>query len=373
MRILLAGGGSGGHAFPLVAVARKLKKISNTRGYGQIEFLFIGPDAYSKAIFKKEGIPSRVILAGKLRRYLSLETFLDILMLPISLIQAYWHVFWFMPDIIFAKGGYGSASSVFIGWLFRIPIIIHESDITPGLANKILSNFAKKIIVSFERTTSFFPKNKTIVAGNPIRERLFSIVPENPKKVIKIKSDKPILFIMGGSQGAKQINDLVLLALPEFLKKYEIIHQCGKESYETLHKGAFLEIKDKEERKSYHLYAMLDELEMASAYNIADVIISRAGSGSIFEIAAAGKPSVLIPYAGSAGDHQEKNAEVYTSEGAAIMLGDKNLMPHMVLSEVDRIIDNPEKAKEMSEAALRFAKPQAAQKIAEEILTEVMK
>ncbi len=367
MRILLVGGGSGGHAFPLIAVSRKLKQISNARGYGQSEFLFIGPDQYSRSIFKNEGIPARAIFAGKIRRYFSPANFLDILIMPLGIIQAYWYIFWFMPDVIFAKGGYGSAPSVFIGWLFRIPIIIHESDIVPGLANKILSIFSKKIIVSFNDTTRFFPVRKTTVAGNPIRENLFSMVPENPREVIKIKSEKPVIFIIGGSQGAKQINDLVILALPEFLKRYEIIHQCGEQNYEDLRKEAFLEIKNKEDRALYHLYAALDEIEMASAYNISDVIVSRAGSGAIFEIAASGKPSVLIPYSSSAGDHQVRNAEIYAGSGASIALGDENLMPHMVLSEVDSIIDNPEKAKSMSEAALRFAKPDAAQKIAEEI------
>jgi UDP-N-acetylglucosamine--N-acetylmuramyl-(pentapeptide) pyrophosphoryl-undecaprenol N-acetylglucosamine transferase len=367
MKILLVGGGSGGHAFPLVAVSRKLKQISNTRGYGQSEFLFIGPDQYSRSIFKNEEIPTRAIIAGKIRRYFSPANFLDILIIPISVIQAYWYIFWFMPDVIFAKGGYGSVPSVLVGWLFRIPIILHESDTIPGLANKLLAVFSKKIIVSFSDTARFFSSRKTMVLGNPIRENLFSIVPENPREVIKIKSEKPVIFIIGGSQGAKQINDLVILALPEFLKRYEIIHQCGEQNYEDLKKEAFLEIKNKEDRELYHLYAALDEIEMASVYNIASVIVSRAGSGAIFEISASGKPSVLIPYANAAGDHQVKNAEVYAGSGAAIALGDRNLMPHMILSEVDYIIDNPKKAKSMSKAAKLFAKPDAAQKIAEEI------
>lgn len=367
MRILLAGGGSGGHAFPLIAVSRKIKQISNVRGYGQSEFLFIGPDHYSSSIFKKEGIPARAIFAGKIRRYFSVLNFLDILLMPIGIIQAYWYVFWFMPDAIFAKGGYGSAPAVFVGWLFRIPVIIHESDIIPGAANKLLAVFSKKIIVSFDATLRFFSARKTIVAGNPIRESLFSLAPENPREVLKIKSERPIVFILGGSQGAQQINNLVILALPEFLKKYEIIHQCGEQNYADLRKEAFVEIKNKEDRALYHLYPVLDEIEMASAYYISDVIVSRAGSGAIFEIAAAGKPSVLIPLADSAGDHQEKNAEAYEKEGAAIILGDKNLMPHMVLSEVEYIIDNPKKAKEMSASAKRFAKPDAAQRIAAEI------
>jgi len=362
MRIVLTGGGSGGHLFPLIAVARKLNE---TQG---VESLYIGPDTTSRRIFEREGIGVRYILAGKMRRYLSPLGILDILKFPVGLVQAYWNMLWFMPDVVFSKGGYGSVGVVCVGWLFRIPVVIHESDIVPGLANKLLARLAKKIIVSFDATVPFFPAGKTIVAGNPIRQELFTEIPQNPNEVLAIRTEKPIVFVLGGSQGARQINDLLLLALPDFIRRYEIIHQCGEQNVTRVQKGAVIQLKSAEERSLYHLYGMLTEQEMSSAYALARVVISRAGSGAIFEVASARKPSILIPYSGGAGDHQLKNARAYKKAGAARVLSGKNITPHMLISLVDSIVDSPEKERAMSEAARRFAKPRAAGKIAEEIV-----
>ena len=363
MRILLTGGGSGGHVFPLIAVARKLMQRDETA-----ELLFIGPDKPSKTIFDKEGISAVLILSGKFRRYLSPFFVLDILKLPIGFLQAYWHIFWFMPDVVFSKGGYGSVLPVLICWLFRVPIIIHESDSVPGLASKILAGFSKLVAVSFLESVKFFPQNKTIITGSPIRDELFTKIPKDPQYILGTGSGKPKVLILGGSQGAKQINDLLMLALPDFIKKYEIIHQCGEKNFKNMQKVALLEIKNPEERRMYHLYPFLSEEQLASAYALADVIISRAGSGAIFEIAASGKPSILIPYMAAAGDHQMKNAQIYKEAGAARMLRGKNIMPHMLEGLIDSILGNQEGIAAMSAAARNFAKPDAAGKIAEEIV-----
>ncbi len=362
MRILLTGGGSGGHLFPLVACARKLK-INPA-----VEIMYLGPDGFSKETLNLEGIRAKYIFAGKMRRYLSPLILLDLLKIPIGFLQSYWHIFWFMPDAIFSKGGYGSVLPVIVGWLFRIPVIIHESDSVAGVANRILAKLAKKIMVSFAATLALFPPDKTTLVGNPVRSELFTRVPENSGKVLGIRSERPIVLVMGGSQGARQINELTLLAVPDLIKKYEIVHQCGAENLTQVQKGAAIQVRDSQERALYHIYPMLREEEMASAYALARVIISRAGSGAIFEIAAAGKPSILIPYAPAAGGHQEKNAHAYAETGAAIVLEGKNLTPHMIISEVDSIMENIERSKSMSEAARRFAKPEAAKRIAEELL-----
>lgn len=362
MRILLTGGGSGGHLFPLIAVARKFKIKPH------VVIMYLGPDGFSKEALKSEGIRAKYILCGKMRRYLSPLLFLDLLKIPLGFFQSYWYMFWFMPDVIFSKGGYGGALPVLVGWLFRIPAIIHESDSVPGLANRILAKLAEKIMVSFDATLTFFPSEKVILVGNPVRSELFTRVSENPRKVLGIRSEKPIALVIGGSQGARQINELTLLAIPEFIKKYEIIHQCGAENLLQVQKGAAIQIKNNGEKAQYHIYPILSEEELASAYALARIVISRAGSGAIFEIAAAGKPSILIPYAPAAGGHQEKNAHAYAESGAAVVLEGKNLTTHMIISTVDSIVENVERSKSMSEAASRFAKPDAASKIAEEIV-----
>ena len=169
MRILLTGGGTGGHITPLIAVAQELKKFSREKNLPNPELLFLGPDSFSEELLAKENIKMKTILAGKLRRYFSLLNFLDIFKFPVGLIQALWHVFVFMPDIVFAKGGFGSFPVVMASRLFRIPVLLHESDIIPGLANRFLSRFAKKIAVSFSSALNYFPSAKTALIGSPIR------------------------------------------------------------------------------------------------------------------------------------------------------------------------------------------------------------
>lgn len=367
MRILLTGGGTGGHIFPLVAVARKLKETFNNQGE-TLELLFIGPDASSKEIFHNEGIPAKKILAGKFRRYLSPLNIIDLFKSPIGLLQAYWHLFRFMPDVIFAKGGYGSVPAVLIGWLFRIPIVIHESDIIPGLANRLLAKFAKRVLISFDYTLNFFSQKKTTVVGNPIRETLFNNIPENAREILGIVSDKPIVLILGGSQGAQEINDLVILSLPALVKKYEILHQCGESNFEYLTRGEFVQLRTSEEKDLYHLYANLNEQELAAAYNLAGIVVSRAGSGAIFEIAASGKPSILIPYFAAAGAHQFKNAEVYEQAGACRIVRGRNLLPHIFIEVIDSVVEDSERWQAMSSSALAFAKRESAERITKEIL-----
>lgn len=330
MRILFTGGGSGGHVYPIIAVKQAIE---------QAEFLYIGPNSFAKGPFKKEGIKCKFILAGKLRRYFSLLNFIDLLKIPIGLIQSFWYVFWFMPDVVFSKGGYGSIPVVIASWVYRIPIIIHESDSVPGLANKFLARFAKKIIIAFAEAEKYFPENKTIFLGIPIREELLQGNKEDAKKIFNLTSDKPVVLIMGGSQGAKRINEIVLNTMPRLLKKCQIIHK------------PFLEIE-----------------KLKHAYAASDIIISRAGATSIFGIAAAGKPSILIPLSSAASDHQTKNAQVLAKIDGAIILKEENLTMNMFLNAIFGLIDNPEKAKQMGEKAKSFYNPSTNHKVAEEIL-----
>lgn len=367
MRILFTGGGSGGHTCPIVAVKRALEKH-----YGQeeIKFLYIGPDGFAANILKPEGVKCKFILAGKLRRYFSVFNFTDLIKIPVGLLQSFWHLLCFMPDAIFSKGGYGSIPVVFVGYLYRIPIIIHESDSIPGLANKILARFAKKIIVSFEEAKQYFPPQKTILSGNPVREELAQGSRGEGKKLFGISSENPVLLVTGGSQGAQKINEIVLNTLPRLLEKCEIIHLCGKKNLKRIKasSGKILENFDSTKTKSYHLYPFLEEEKLKHAYAVANVIVSRAGAGNIFEIAALGKPSILIPLSTAAADHQTKNAWALVNIDGAILLKEKNLTMNMFLDAVFEFIDNPEKAKKVGEKAKSFYKPGTNQKIAEEII-----
>ena len=369
MRILFTGAGSGGHIFPIIAVARQLKKIyADNSKENELEMLFLGTGGLSEKVLKEEGIIVKTILAGKLRRYFSFKTFLDFIKIPFGLCKSLFYLYIWMPDVIFSKGGYDSFPIVFVGWLYRIPILIHESDTVPGLANRLSSKFATKIGVSFSFAEKYFPKKKTALIGNPIRKKIIEkCISNNPeerqrvKSSYKITSQKPIILILGGSQGAEKINNLILLTLSQLLEKYEIIHQCGKNNYENIKAKSI-------QSDNYHLSPFFDENKMANIYSITDLIISRAGAGSICEIAICGKPSILIPLPKSAGEHQRQNAMVYAQSGSGVVLEQLNLTPNLLLNEIDKILSNNELYKKMSDNAKIFSRPEATKKIAEELI-----
>ena len=367
MRILFTGGGTGCHIFPIVAVKRALEISLRGKKY---KFLYVGPNGFAKEVFQKENIKCKFILAGKLRRYFSLQNFIDLLKMPLGLIQSFWHVFWFMPDVIFSKGGYGSASIVFIGWLYRIPLIIHESDSVPGLANRLLALFAKKIIISFANTKKYFSPEKTVLLGHPVRKELTQGSKEEGRKLFELSSEKPIVLVMGGSQGAQRINEIAINTLPRLLEKCEIIHISGKRDHKQIKASSdkILEKLDSLKKKQYRLYPFLEEEKLRHAYAVSDIIVSRAGAGGIFEIAATGKPSLLIPLSTAASNHQTKNAWALARTGGTIALEEKNITMNMFLNAVFELIDNPKKAKEIGEKAKAFYNPSTNHKIAEEII-----
>lgn len=366
MRILFTGGGSGGHTCPIVAVKRALEKHYERE---HMRFLYIGPDGFAANTLKPEGVKCKFLLAGKLRRYFSVFNFIDLIKVPVGLLQSLWYLFCFMPDVIFSKGGYGSIPGVFAGWLYRIPVIIHESDSIPGLANRISAKFAKKIIVSFEDTKKYFSKQKQklILLGNPIREELIRGNREEGKNLFKLSLEKPVVLIMGGSQGAQKINEIVLNSLPRLLEKCEIIHICGEKNFKSIEKEVSLLILNTN-RTRYHLYPFLDEDKLKHAYAVSNIVVSRASAGAVFEIAALEKPSILIPLSNAASNHQTKNARALVEVGGTITLEEENLTINMFLDAVFGLLDNPQKAKKMGEKAKSFYKPDANQKIAEEIL-----
>ncbi len=365
MRILFTGGGTGGHLFPLIAVARELKKI-----YDPSEIYFLGSGDFATSFLEQEGIKVRIISAGKFRRYFSVQNFIDPFKSVLGIIQSFWYLYIWMPDVIFSKGGYGSVPVVLVGWLFHVPILVHESDTIPGLANRLGAKFAKRVAISFLSADKYLPVKKTALVGNPIRLDLMQACLSNDqksleeaKKTFGIVSQKQVIFVLGGSQGAQKINELVLSVLPRLLEKYEVIHQTGVENLEQIKAGLGSPLPD-----GYHVHDFLDEYQMAAAYLLANLIISRAGAGSISEIAACAKPSILIPLMDSAADHQRENAFAYAQAGATSVLEQANLTPNLFLSEINQILASQEIIQKMSANAKNFAKPEAAQRIAEALI-----
>lgn len=368
MRIALTGGGTGGHLFPLIAVAGELKNISQERGIHDFEMRFFGPKTKDESLYSaldEEGIKFESVMSGKMRRYFSLQNPIDLLKLFIGIFQAQWKIFRFMPDVIFSKGGYGSLPVVLAGWAFRIPIIIHESDTIPGLINKISARFATRIVIAFPSAAKYFKNSKTAILGNPTRQDLKEGDIEESKKIFNLKGDKPVVLILGGSQGAQSINELAMTIIDDLLLRYELILICGNNNYKNLIAESNARLNP-QQKEYFHLFPFLGT-ELKHAFASANIVVSRAGAGSIFEIAFVGKPSILIPLPNSAQDHQLENAYEYGKFGATIIIEQQNLTPHLFLDNISKILSDENLSQLMSQNALKFATPDAARKIAEEV------
>lgn len=379
-RILLTGGGTGGHVFPLVAVARELQRMADDPSTPLIRYY--GPKAIYNDYLKKEGIAVKNIAGAKWRRYFSLLNFLDIFKFSWSILQSFWKIYWYMPDVAFSKGGPGALPVLFACWFYKIPIFIHESDTFPGLTNQISSRWAKKVFVAWESAKQHFPDKNTNIVGIPLRDVIIEGAKAafaNPnsasaaKEKFSFNISEPLVLILGGSQGAQKINEFTLNNLEGYLPKFQILHQVGSANYEEYSRlyRVLSEKWSKELKERCQFYAFF-ETNLAEAYAAADLIISRAGATAIFEIAAFGKPSILMPITESAGDHQRINAYEYARTGAAIVIEEANLLSNVVLGQIEKILNSQELKNGMSTAAKSFAKPDAAKLIAVNILIEAV-
>src|SRR3989344_1811438 len=371
-RILLTGGGSGVHVYPLVAVAEALRPLAEAQ-QASVDLYYLGPDDQYRQILDKAGIRTYGLAAGKIRRYVSLANFLDIPKFFIGLIQAFAKVFWIMPDAIFSKGGTGAFAVVFAGWFYRIPVVIHESDTVPGLTNLASSRFAKRIAVGFEIALQYFNPRKAVWTGNPVRSDLLKnqMNPGDAKHALHFDAETPLLLILGGSLGSQRINEFILPLLKELLHDTQVLHQTGFANYEEVKKlsqAALLDVSAGEElRTRYQAFPYL-ERDMRVALAAADLVVTRAGASNIFEIAAYGKPAILIPLLESANDHQRVNAYEFSKTGAAIVIEEPNLLPGIFLSQVKELLGNQNALRSMAKASLGFFRSNAAELISQEIL-----
>jgi len=368
MKILLTGGGTHGHVIPLLAVVSEIKSQAAKQGMEKPQFLLVSPDKELGKQISGEDITIMAIKAGKLRRYFSWKNISDAFKVPVGISQSYAIVSKFKPDVVFSKGGFASVPPVVAASLLRVPIITHESDIVPGLANRIISKLAAEIFVSYPETKKCFPNKKVQVSGNPIRENIIKGDKEYAKRYFNLHEGLPTILVFGGSQGARKINDTILESLGELLEKFQVIHVCGKKNY--------AEAKTKFEKRSlrneerYKLYPYLAN-EMKEAYAVADVIVSRAGANSLAEIIALGKPGIVIPLSSSAGNHQLKNAKYFAQRRAIVLLEEKDLNSDNLKNALAELLLNKNREQEIRKNIAAYNKSvnqNAARLIAEEIL-----
>ncbi|MDI6717553.1 MAG: UDP-N-acetylglucosamine--N-acetylmuramyl-(pentapeptide) pyrophosphoryl-undecaprenol N-acetylglucosamine transferase [Patescibacteria group bacterium] len=380
MRILFTGGETGGHIYPIIAVAQKIKEKNP-----EAELYYVGcPENYGYFLAQNK-IKVYKIASSKLRRYFDFRNIIDFPKFIISVIQAFWKIFWIMPDVLFSKGGPGALPVVLACYFYRIPIIIHESDAVAGLTNLISAKYADRIAVSFIASQESFLEKfkkekdkrkisaKMALTGNPIRDFLLrenNLTREAAKKIFSFDPNRPVILVLGGSQGAVRINDFFLdIAKELIVNNYQILHQTGINNFTGFNKEitSLFEHFSQTQKNQYKSIAYFDE-NIKDAYIAADLVVSRAGSGSIFEIAAMGKPSILLPLAEAAGNHQVKNAFEYSKAGAAIVIEESNLKPNLFMSQIQKIFSNPGISESMSQSAATLFKPQSSQIIADEVL-----
>ncbi len=370
-RVLFTGGGSGGHVYPLLAVAEELKRQALEEKI-DLELHYLGPrDEYAEMLWTA-GFYVSPLIAGKVRRYASFQNLLDAPKFVIGLIEAFFKVFWLMPDVIFSKGGTGSLSVVLAGKFYMIPIIIHESDASPGLNNLLAARFASRIAVSFEHALRYFNPKKTAWIGTPIRRELLDKpTQESAKESLGFDPKRPLVLVVSGSQGSVRINEFILTNLEGLLEEAQVLHQTGQANFhdvERLARPTVTGLSPQIAAKTrYKPVAYLDKDSLKLALAASDLVISRAGS-MISEIAAFGKPALLIPLREAANNHQRANAYEFARNGAAVVIEESNLLPGIFLGQVKTILGHPDVLQKMSVASKNFFKFGAAETIAQEIL-----
>ena len=323
-RIILTGGGTAGHVTPNIALLPRLKEL----GY---DIQYIGSyTGIEKELIEPFGIPYHGISSGKLRRYFSVQNFTDPFRVLKGFREAHKLIRQLKPDVIFSKGGFVSVPVVLAGKRCKVPVIIHESDMTPGLANKIAIPSAAKVCCNFPETLKSLPGGKAVLTGSPIRQELLSGNKIAAMDMCHFTSDKPVILVIGGSLGAVAVNNAVREALPELLKDFQIIHLCGKGKMDE-------SLKDVE---GYCQFEYIKN-ELRNLFALADIVISRAGANAICELLALHKPNLLIPLSANAsrGD-QILNARSFERQGFSLVLEEEQLTKETLLAAVKNLYEN---------------------------------
>lgn len=351
---------TGGHLAPALAVIEELKNNKDWEiFYLGRKYSFEGEKVSSveSKIIPSLGVKFIPITTGRLQRRFSRYTIPSLLKIPIGFFQSFCYLLKIRPKAICSFGGYISVPVVFAGWILRIPILTHEQTTVFGLASKINSIFATKIAVSFPESLKYFPKNKVVLTGNPIRGEIFKV--ERAKW--EVESGKPITYVTGGNQGAKIINRAVLEILPKLLEKYTVIHQCGDLDYKDL--KFEIENLKLEQRENYILIPYVGPEDIGWVLNNADLIISRAGANIVSELAALGKPALFIPIPWSYADEQTKNAQMLVEAGTGEILPQDELSGETLLTKIETMMTNLEKYKKNASRAKALVRLDATQKI----------
>ncbi|MCL5022999.1 MAG: undecaprenyldiphospho-muramoylpentapeptide beta-N-acetylglucosaminyltransferase [Nitrospirae bacterium] len=363
MRVVIAGGGTGGHLFPGIAVAEELKRMD-----GSVEVIFVGTEhGIEASIVPREGYPLRYVRAEGVVGRSPVKTVKAGIKTLLSLYDSRTLLRQLRPDALVGLGGYASFGPLLTGALMSIPTVIMEQNSVPGSANRVLGRLVDAVCATYHESISFFPKNKTYITGNPVRREIVSAGREEAYELFGLERGKFTILVFGGSAGARRINSAVcgsFAHLHDLKEKIQFLHQAGKSDFETV-------------RETYRKWGFRGTVaafvhQMAEAYAVADLVISRAGATTLAELTAVGRPAILVPYPFAAANHQEMNAQRLAEMGAARVISDRELDPEILAANIRGLYDDPGMRHEMQRSSRSLGKPDAAQKVAE-IVTSLLK
>ena len=354
MNIVIAGGGTGGHLFPALAIAGELKKR-----FDDVKITFVGTVKGIEAkIVPKEGYDVRFIRSEGLVGNNVYRTVRSILKVPLSLKDSYMILKDLNPDLVFGVGGYSSGPVLMCAKLMGIPTMIHEQNSLPGFANRVLGKFVDTIAVTYHESINYFSREKTYLTGNPVRDEIVKGEKERGYKTFSLDRDLFTIFIFGGSSGATHINKAVgesLVYLEPFRDSIQFLHQTGERDY-----NAVVEVY---RSRGFKGTVVPFAYEMADAYKVADLIISRAGATTLAELTATGKAAILVPYPYAAGNHQEVNARKLLDIGAARMILDRDLNGKTLSDLIKYMLEDPDAIAEMERTSKSLGSPDATKKV----------
>jgi UDP-N-acetylglucosamine--N-acetylmuramyl-(pentapeptide) pyrophosphoryl-undecaprenol N-acetylglucosamine transferase len=346
VRILLAGGGSGGSATPVLAVAQALRRLDPS-----VELLYVGTrDGPEAALAAAQSIPFRGVHAGKLRRYWDVHNLVDPLLLIEGIAESYALVRKFQPRAAMAAGGFGAVPPMVAARMFGARTLIHQQDVEPGLANRLLAPFARRITVSLSSSLANFPRARTVVTGNPVRQEIFAADPELAYARLGLEPEIPVVVVTGGGTGALGLNRLAAAAAPYLVGRTQVVHLTGR--------GRGVPARTDSPR--YRAIEFLVD-EMPHLLAAATIVVSRAGMGTLTELATLGKPALVVPLPDS---HQAANAQAFARLGAIEVAEQAALTPERLAQHVLSLVDDPPRRKQLAHRLADSMPRDAAQRIA---------
>ncbi len=380
VRVLVTGGGSGGHVTPALATIDAITALAERDGAWTPTFLYAGSHrGIERQMAQAAGLPFKAIATGKLRRshrllgHLTWRNLLDALRLPWGVLQALALVLRFRPHVVLSTGGFVCVPPVLAAWLLRAPVITHEQTVQMGLANRIASRFARRIALTYESARDDLPaglRPRAFVTGNPVRPVIFNGQRAAALALAGFAGDDalPTLYVTGGAQGAQPVNRAVAEALPALLAACRVIHQCGRQATAEMSELERLQALRASLpgplQARYHVIDFVAD-EIGDIYALADVVVSRSGAGTLAELFALGKPAILIPLVPTGGDEQRRNARHAQQAGAATIIEQADLTGDVLCKEVRKLLANQPQQDAMARAAQDLAQPDAAHRLAE--------